>query len=77
MSVLEGIQLELSIVLGSTQIPIRQALKMSRGAMIPLDRDHDAPTQVFVNDECVAEGRILVKDDVMSLEITRIVRRDT
>ncbi|EJL24649.1 FliM/FliN family flagellar motor switch protein [Novosphingobium sp. AP12] len=76
MSVLEGIPIDLQIVLGSTSIPIRQVLKMSRGAMIPLDCGQDDPTRVYVNDQLVAEGRILVNGEAMSLEITRVVERE-
>jgi flagellar motor switch protein FliN/FliY len=76
MSILGGIPIDLSIVLGSTHVPIRQLLKMSRGAMIPLDCNHDDPTLVYVNDELVAKGRILVEDERMSLEITEILQKD-
>ncbi|MBB5685225.1 FliM/FliN family flagellar motor switch protein [Sphingobium boeckii] len=75
MSVLEGIPIDLSIVLGSTNIPIRQVLKMSRGAMIPFDCDHNDPTLVYVNNELIAKGRILVDGEMMSLEITEVMRR--
>lgn len=75
MSVLEGIPIDLSIVLGSTNIPIRQVLKMSRGAMIPFDCDHNDPTLVYVNNELIAKGRILVDGELMSLEITEVLRR--
>lgn len=75
MSVLEGIPIDLSIVLGSTDLPIRQVLKMSRGAVIPLDCGHSDPTRVYVNNELVAEGIILVDGDHMSLEITHVVQR--
>lgn len=75
MSVLEGIPIDLSIVLGSTDIPIRQVLKMSRGAMIPLDCGHNDPTLVYVNNELVAKGKVLVDGEHMSLEITEIVQR--
>ena len=75
MSVLESIFVDMSIVLGSAQVPIRQILKMGRGAMIPLDCGHDDPTLVYVNDELVARGRVLVDGDQMSLEVTEVVRR--
>ncbi len=75
MSVLESISVEMSIVLGSAQVPIRQILKMGRGAMIPLDRGHDDPTLVYVNDELVAKGQILVEGNQMLLEVTEIVQR--
>ncbi|WP_298675622.1 FliM/FliN family flagellar motor switch protein [uncultured Sphingomonas sp.] len=75
MSVLEGVMVDLSVVLGSAEVPIRQILQMSRGAMIPLDRGQDDPTLVYANDELIAEGRVLVDEEVMSLEIVKIVRK--
>lgn len=75
MSALEAIPIDLSIVLGSTDLPIHQLLKMSRGAMIPLDCGHNDPTRVYVNNELVAEGKILVDGEHMSLEITRVIQR--
>ena len=74
MSVLESISIDMTIVLGSARIPIRQILKMGRGAMIPLDCGQDDPTLVYVNDELVARGRIRVDREQMSLEITDVVR---
>lgn len=75
MSILESIPVELSIVLGSAQVPIRQILQMSRGAMIPLDTGQDDPSLVYVNDELVATGRILVDGERMSLEISEIITK--
>jgi flagellar motor switch protein FliN/FliY len=75
MSVLEDISIDMSIVLGSCQVPIRQILKMSRGAMIPLDCGHEDPTLVYVNNKLVARGKVLVCEDQMSLEITEVVSR--
>jgi flagellar motor switch protein FliN/FliY len=77
MSVLKDIPIEMSIVLGSTDLPIRQVLKLSRGAMIPLDSDHNAPSAVYVNNKLVAEGKILVDGDQMSLEITNVIQRQS
>jgi flagellar motor switch protein FliN/FliY len=75
MSVIDNIKIDVSIVLGSANVPIRQVLKMSRGATIPLDCDCDDPTLVFVNNELVAEGQIQVEGDRMSLEISRVVTK--
>ncbi|MEP9359802.1 FliM/FliN family flagellar motor switch protein [Sphingomonas sp. KR3-1] len=75
MSVLEGIMVDLSIVLGSADVPIRQILQMSRGAMIPLESSQDDPSLVFVNDELVAKGVVLVDGEVMSLEITELLKK--
>lgn len=75
MSVLEGIMIDMSIVLGSTEIPIRQILQMSRGAMIPLDCGQDDPSLVYVNGELIAKGRILVDGERMSLEISDLIKK--
>ena len=75
MSVLDTINVEMTVVLGSVRLPIRQMLKMGRGAMIPLDCGHGDPTLVYVNDELIAKGRILVDLDQMSIEITEVVRK--
>jgi len=75
MSVLEGISVDLSIVLGSAEVPIRQMLQMSRGAMIPLNCGQDDPSLVYVNDELVAKGRILVEGEQMLLEVSEIVKK--
>jgi flagellar motor switch protein FliN/FliY len=75
VSVLEDISVDVEIVLGSCQVPIRQILKMSRGAMIPLDCGHDDPTLVYVNNKLVARGRVLVNEDQMSLEVTEVIRK--
>jgi len=71
---LNDIDVELAVMLGSTSMPIRQILKMSRGAMIPLDARQDDPSVVIVNDQAIAHGQILVDGDVMSLEITNVIR---
>ena len=66
MSVLDGIMVDMSIVLGSANVPIRQVLQMSRGAMIPLESSQDDPSLVYVNDELVAKG-VLTQDEVRAL----------
>jgi len=76
MPMLETIPVELEIVLGTAEVPIRQVLKMSRGAIIPLGCGHDDPTLVLVNGKLVARGRVLVADDRMSIEIAAVVGKD-
>lgn len=72
---LEEVPVQMSIVLGSSQLPIRQILKMGRGALIPLDCGYDDPTEIYVDDKMIARGKIQVSGDRMSIEVTEIVRR--
>ncbi|MCH4151009.1 MAG: FliM/FliN family flagellar motor switch protein [Sphingobium sp.] len=75
MSAINDVEVELSIVLGATRLPVREILAMSRGAMIPLDCTQDEPSLVVVNGHVVARGQILVEEDRMSLEITDVLKR--
>ncbi|MDR6125393.1 FliM/FliN family flagellar motor switch protein [Sphingomonas sp. SORGH_AS_0438] len=75
MSAIDDITIDVSIVLGSAQIPISQILRMGRGAMIALDCGHDDPTLLYVNGKLVAKGTVLVNEDQMSIEINHVVRK--
>lgn len=67
------VQVDLSIVLGSADVPIGRMLKMGRGAMIPLGCGEDDPTLLYVNGSLVAEGQILIEDERMLLEVSRVM----
>lgn len=75
MSAIDDITIDVSVVLGSAQIPISQILRMGRGAMIALDCGHDDPTLLYVNGKLVAKGTVLVNEDQMSIEINHVVRK--
>lgn len=75
MSALEDVSVEMSVVLGSTRLPIRQILKMGRGAMIALDCGYDDPSELHVNGTPIALGKIQVNGDRMALEITHMIDR--
>ena len=74
MSALDGIVVELSVVLGSVDLPIRQVLKLSRGTMVTLDCGHNDPSQIQVGDSVIAEGRVVLSGEALSFEVTGIVR---
>lgn len=75
MSALEDVSVQMSVVLGSTRLPIRQILKMGRGAMIPLDCGYDDPSELHVNGTRIALGKIQVTGDRMALEITHMIEK--
>jgi flagellar motor switch protein FliN/FliY len=75
MSLIDTIQVELSVVIGSTDLPIRQLLKIGRGATIQLDASHDDPSLLYVNDELVARGDVRVNGEHIEVEISHVVKR--
>lgn len=76
MSALAGVQVHVSVVLGSTQLTIRQVLKMGRGTMIPLDCGCDDPSEMHVNGVPIARGKVQVNADRMRFEVGELLGRD-
>ena len=71
---IEDVEIELTVVLGQTMMPIRQLLKLGRGAVIDLDGDQDQPMKIYANGELIAKGEIVVSGDNIAISITRSVK---
>ena len=70
-----NVNVELSVVLGKTKMPIHQLLKMGRGAVIELDANVDDPALVMANDRLIAEGEVMLVEDNVAVTITKAVGR--
>lgn len=70
MSGVSNVDVELSIVLGKAQIPMRQLLKMGRGAVIELDAHQDDEVWVMANNHPIARGEILIQGDRIAISIS-------
>lgn len=67
------IQVEISVVIGRSEMPIRQLLKMGRGAVIDLDAKHEDKCWVYANGELIARGEIMIVGDRVGVSITEMV----
>jgi len=65
-----AVQVELSVVLGRSVLPMQQLLRMGRGAVIPLDAREQDEVWILANNHPVARGRIQVSDDRIAIAIT-------
>lgn len=69
MNSVTGVKIELSVVLGRAQMPVHQLLKMGRGAVIELDAQQTDPVLILANNKHIANGLIIVKDELICVEI--------
>ncbi|MEJ1969538.1 MAG: FliM/FliN family flagellar motor switch protein [Rhizomicrobium sp.] len=69
-----SVKVEISVVLGSSTIPMHQLLRMGRGAVIELDAKQDDPVLILANDKPVAKGEIIIHGDKIGVSITDILR---
>ncbi len=69
--------IEVWAVLGKIPIPIRQLLKIGRGAVIALDRGLDDPIEIRANNHLIARGDVVVVEEKLGVIITENVAADT
>jgi len=72
MSAVKRVSVDISVVLGRSEMPIRQLLKMGRGAVIDLDAGHEDECWIYANGELVARGEIMLVGEKIGVSITRM-----
>lgn len=71
---LETLQVELTVVLGKTRLPLRRVLRMRRSTVVPLDPSAGDLVDVLANGLLIARGRVKVEGEVLGVEIVEMVR---
>jgi flagellar motor switch protein FliN/FliY len=70
MNTLDTIEVDITVELGATTMPIHHLLRMGRGAVIELDTTERDPLRVYANNTLIAHGEVKVEDGRLSVEIT-------
>ena len=66
-----AVNVEISVVLGRSTLPMQQLLRMGRGAVIPLDAGVNDEVWILANNHPVARGEIQINEDRISIAVTR------
>ena len=72
VSQIEAVEVEISVVLGRSVLPMSQLLRMGRGAVIPLDASETDEVWILANNHPVARGQIEINDDRIAITVTRV-----
>ncbi len=75
MSTFDSISVELSVVLGSSIMPIHQLLRMGRGAVIELEATEDDDVEILANDVPVARGQVILRGEKIGVSVTEVLKR--
>ncbi|MCX7337889.1 MAG: flagellar motor switch protein FliN [Alphaproteobacteria bacterium] len=70
------VQIQISAVLGKATMPVKQLLKLSRGAVIELDRHVGEAIDIYVNNRLVARGEVVVVNEKLGVTLTEIIKSD-
>ena len=71
VSQIEAVNVEISVVLGRSVLPMSQLLRMGRGAVIPLDVSESDEVWILANNHPVARGEIEIREDRIAITVTR------
>lgn len=69
------VDVEVTAVLGTAQMPISQILKLGRGAVVELNRKVGEDIDLHANNRLVARGEIVVVEDRLGVTMTEIMKR--
>jgi flagellar motor switch protein FliN/FliY len=67
---IHNVRVEISVILGRSQLPMQQLLRMGRGAVIPLNTGENDPIWILANNHPIARGEISLDGDRMTVIVT-------
>ena len=74
MEAVYDVEISVRAVLGMTDMPMSQILKLGRGAVVELDRGVGDPIDIYSADQKVAQGEVVVVEDKLAISIQDIMR---
>ena len=75
MATLNKVLLDVTVVLGTTSMPVHQALRLGRGAIIELDSSEEDEVQILVNNFPIAKGTVVVSGNRIAIELKEMLSR--
>ena len=73
LRVLENIEVQLTVEVGSAEIRIRDLLRLNEGSVVELDRLAGDPLDILVNGTMIAKGEIVMVGERFGVRFTEIV----
>ena len=70
---LYDVKLEVSVVLGSTRMLIRDLLSLDSGSIVELNKLAGESLDVIVNDKVIARGEAVVINDKFGVRLTEVI----
>ena len=70
---LYDVELELSVVLGNSQMLIRDLLQLKAGSVVELKKLAGESLDVVINDKVIARGEAVVVNEKFGIRLTEVV----
>lgn len=73
LDIVLDVKVKVTVQLGSCQLPMRDVLELAPGSVVQLSQQASDPVGLYVNDELVAYGEVVVVEDQFGIKITELV----
>lgn len=67
------VKVQLTVRLGSCELPMREMLELGPGAVIQLNQRANDPVSLYVNDKLIARGEVVVLEEAFGIKITELI----
>jgi flagellar motor switch protein FliN/FliY len=75
MPTLDNVAIDITVVLGTSAMPIHQVLRLGRGAVIELDSSEEDEVSILANNLPVAKGTVIVSGNKIAVEVKQLLPR--
>ncbi|MGH2632694.1 MAG: flagellar motor switch protein FliN, partial [Tepidiformaceae bacterium] len=75
IDLLAGLQMNVTVELGRTELTVADVLGLGPGSVVELDRLAGEPVDILVNDRLIARGEVVVVDENFGVRVVEVVRR--
>jgi flagellar motor switch protein FliN len=75
VATLDKVTVEITVVLGSTTMPVHQVLRLGRGAIIELESTEEDAVNILANDLPIAKGTVVVNGNRIAVEVGTLTPR--
>jgi flagellar motor switch protein FliN/FliY len=75
IDLLAGLEMNVSVELGRTDLTVAEVLAMGPGSVVELDRLAGEPVDILVNDRLIARGEVVVVDENFGVRVVEVLRR--
>jgi len=72
LKVLENIEVKLTVEVGSTEIKIRDLLRLNEGSVVELDRLAGDPLDILANGTTIAKGEVVMVGERFGIRFTEV-----
>lgn len=69
MAPVNKIEIELTVLIGEAELPLKRLLRMGRGALIPLGGDERKSLEILANGRKIANGRVVLNGDKVAIRL--------